>query len=207
MNRRLILTSIATLIASPALAQTDGSKAATPASNGPPAILSAAGLKHIKDTMNASSFSLLISRIAAPKVTYAKLKEFADFEIAEQETVADVLKTVQSDAAPKGSIPSPADAELMQNLDSNQKAITERLRGMRSGVDFDREYIKQQLDGHRKLLEIQQTYLRAPDNLDETGIAKLASGMIKEHLTLLGDLARAGGGSARITTPRGAAQP
>jgi hypothetical protein len=31
----------------------------------------------------------------------------------------------------------------------------------------------------------------APDNLDQTNVAKLAQGMIKEHLTLLANLDKA----------------
>ncbi len=46
--------------------------------------------------------------------------------------------------------------------------------------------------GHQKLLEIQEAYLKAPDDLDETNAAKLARGMIKEHLALLSDMQRLG---------------
>ena len=200
MNRRLLVTSLATLIASPVLAQTNApaTNAEAAAPNGSPANLSPASEKHIKDTMTVGSLSLLMSRIALPKIANAKVKEFADFEIAEQETVADVLKALQSNAAPNGSIAAPSDADLMQNLDADGKAMIERMRGLRAGVAFDREYVQQQLDGHRKLLAIQETYLQSPDNLDETNAAKLARGMIKEHLTLLGDLVRTSAASARM---------
>ena len=212
MNRRLLVASIATLIASPVLAQTNAPAAnaagGATESNGAAANGSPASQKHIKDTMQVGSLSLLMSRDALPKLTYPKLKQFADFEIAEQETVADVLKALQSNAAPNGSVPSPAEAELMQNLDDAQRAMIAKMREMKAGLAFDREYIQQQLDGHRKLLEIQETYLRAPDNLDQTNAAKLARGMIKEHLTLLGDLERMFGGSARMNSgPRSRRQP
>ena len=64
---------------------------------------------------------------------------------------------------------------------------------MNAGWAFDREYLRAEIDGHNRLLEIQQAYLRAPDNLDETNVAKLAQGMIKEHLALLGDIQAVGG--------------
>jgi len=38
------------------------------------------------------------------------------------------------------------------------------------------------------LLEIQDTYLKVADDADETNVAKLAKGMIKEHLVLLTDI-------------------
>jgi putative membrane protein len=185
MNRRLLLASIAALPASRVLAQ-----AASPPAPAPSASTDARQ-KHIRDTTAYGSLSLLQSRIAKPKVTHPMLKQFAEFEIAEQETVADALKAIQSNAAPTGTVPSPSDAELMQNLDDAGKASVEKLRAMKSGSEFDRDYIRYQVEGHHKLLEIQEVYLKAPDNLDQTNVAKLAKGMIKEHLTLLGDLDKA----------------
>ncbi len=52
-------------------------------------------------------------------------------------------------------------------------------------------YIRYEIEGHRKLLAIQEVYLKSPDNLDETNVAKLARGMIKEHLALLGEIDKA----------------
>ena len=190
MNRRLLLASMATMAAGPVLAQTNPPTTTAPAPA--PSGLSDARQKHIKDTMAVGSLSLMLSRIALPKVNTLHLKQFAEFEIAEQETVADVLKALQTNAAPTGSIQAPTDAEAMQNLDDAGKAAVDRLRGMRPGGEFDRTYIREQVDGHRKLLDIQETYLRAPDSLDQANVAKLARGMIKEHLTLLADLEKIG---------------
>ncbi len=38
----------------------------------------------------------MLSRIAQPKVNTPRLKEFTGFEIAEQETVANILKAIQT---------------------------------------------------------------------------------------------------------------
>ncbi|MGC2783837.1 MAG: DUF4142 domain-containing protein, partial [Roseiarcus sp.] len=86
------------------------------------------------------------------------------------------------------TIQAPTDAELMQNLDDAGKASVEKLRAQHAGAQFDRDYIRYEVEGHRKLLDIQEVYLKAPDNLDQTNVAKLARGMIKEHLTLLADM-------------------
>lgn len=206
MNRRLLLTSIATLAASPVLAQNNTpvpnnppqaapsvapqgapSAAPSPAPSGPDA-----RQKHIKDTMTVGSLSLMLSRIAQTKANHPRLKQFVEFEIAEQETVADVLKALQTNAAPTGTITAPTDAELMQNLDEEGKAAVEKLRSLRAGAEFDRAYVHYEVEGHRKLLDYQEVYLKSPDNLDETNIAKLARGMIKEHLTLLADMEKVG---------------
>ncbi len=192
MNRRLVLTSLSSFAAAPvflhdALAQNAATPAPVPAPAGSKAPqLSAARQAHIKDTLAVGSLSLMLSRIAQPKVNTPRLKEFAGFEIAEQETVANILKAIQTGEAP-------SDAEVMQNLDDAGKSAVEKLRQMNGGWAFDREYLRAEIDGHNRLLEIQQAYLRAPDNLDETNVAKLAEGIIKEHLALLGDMQAVGG--------------
>jgi putative membrane protein len=185
MNRRFLIASIATLPASRVVAQAMNPPAPAPSAG------TDAQQKHLRDTMAVGSLSLLLSRIAQPKVTHPLLKQFTQFEIAEQETVADVLKAFKKNAAPKGTIQAPTDAELMQNLDEAGKASVEKLRAQPAGAQFDRDYIRYEVEGHRKLLDIQEVYLRSPDNLDETNIAKLARGMIKEHLTLLADMDKA----------------
>ena len=83
----------------------------------------------------------------------------------------------------------------MQNLDDAGQARS-RSSEIDAGSEFDREYISAQIDGHRKL-QIQQVYLRSPDDLDETNVAKLAHGMIKEHLTLLAEMQGMAGQRAR----------
>ena len=189
VDRRLLLTSIVTLATSRVLAQT------TPVPNNAPQAAPSArseSQRHIKDTMTVGSLSLMLSRIAQTKANHPRLKQFVEFEIAEQETVADVLKALQTNAAPTGSIKAPTDAELMQNLDEEGKAVVEKLRNLRAGTEFDRDYIHYEVEGHRKLLDIQEVYLKSPDNLDEINVAKLARGMIKEHLTLLADMDKVG---------------
>ena len=207
MQRRLVLSSLAVLAVSPVLAQSspatsDGSSApANPQTPAPapamkmatPLSASDAAEKHMKDTMQVGSLSLVLSRIAEPKVKHPMLKQFTGFEIAEQETIADILKSMMMPGAtPTGTVTAPTDADLMGNLDAAGKATVEKMRAMKAGPDFDKAYIKAETEGHRKLLEIQEAYLSKPDNADETHVAKLARGMIKEHLALLADLEKAG---------------
>jgi putative membrane protein len=185
MNRRFLLASIATLSAGQAFAQK-----LSPTADAPSAMTDARQ-KHMQQTTAYGSLSLLLSRMAKPKLTHPLLKQFVDFEIAEQETVGGILKAIQTNAAPSGETPSPSDADLMQNLDDAGKASVEKLRAAKAGSEFDRDYIRYEIEGHRKLLDIQEVYLKSPDNLDETNVAKLARGMIKEHLALLADIDKA----------------
>lgn len=185
MNRRLLLASIATLSAGQAFAQKLSPTAPAPSA------MTDAQQKHIQETMAYGSLSLLLSRMAKSKVTHPLLKQFVDFEIAEQETVGGILKAIQTNAAPSGETPSPSDADLMQNLDDAGKASVEKLRALKAGSELDRDYIRYEIEGHRKLLDIQEVYLKSPDNLDQANVAKLARGMIKEHLALLTEVDKA----------------
>jgi putative membrane protein len=185
MNRRFLLASIATLSAGRVVAQQLSPPAPAPSA------MTDAQQKHMKDTAAFGSLSLLLSRMAKSKVSHPLLKQFVDFEIAEQETVGGILKAIQTNAAPSGSTPSPSDADLMKNLDDAGKASVEKLRALKAGSEFDRDYIRYEVEGHRKLLDIQEVYLKAPDNLDQANVAKLARGMIKEHLALLADVDKA----------------
>jgi putative membrane protein len=194
MNRRLLLASIATVAASRVAAQTPAPQQVPAQTIAPPAPeggLSDAQQKHLHDTMAVGSLSLLLSRIALPKADNPLLKQFVEFEIAEQETVADVLKSIQTNA-PTGSIKAPSDQELMQSLDDVGKAAVEKLRGLRAGSEFDHDYVQYEVEGHRKLLDTQELYLKVHDNLDQTNVAKLVHGMIKEHLTLLTGVQKVG---------------
>jgi predicted outer membrane protein len=47
----------------------------------------------------------------------------------------------------------------MQNLDHAGKASVEKLRALKAGSEFDRDYIRYEIEGHRKLLDIQEVYL------------------------------------------------
>ncbi|WP_165491199.1 DUF4142 domain-containing protein [Lichenihabitans psoromatis] len=205
MERRLVLVGIAALAAGPALAQSNPAPATdTPAAAptaplapapamkmAPPISLSDAATTHLKRTMAVGSLSLLACRIAAPKVRQAMLKQFVAFETAEQETIASILKAMMMPGAPpSGDVATPTDAELMGAIDAKGKAAIEKLRDMRAGVEFERAYVKAQVEGHRELLEIQETYLKVADNLDATNMAKLAKGQITEHLVLLSDIGK-----------------
>ena len=193
MERRIVLTGLAALAATPAFAQ--NAPAAAPAEapamkmSTPAGGMSDALQKHMKDTMTAGSLSLLSSRIALGKVKNPMVKQFAEFEVAEQDTIADILKgKMMPDMKPMGEVKAPTDAEVMGNLDAKGKDMAEKMKAMKGGSDFDKAYVKAQIEGHRELLAIQETYLKVADDADETNVAKLAKGMIKEHLTLLGDI-------------------
>jgi uncharacterized protein (DUF305 family) len=142
--------------------------------------------EHMERTMKLGAAALATSRIALEKAANERVKMFAQFEVAEQETIADILKSMQrADVTVTGSIAKPADQEVRAQLDDIGRRMVEQLDRAQRGAAFDREYVQGQIAGHRGLLEAQEEYLRTGRNREHVSVAKLARGMIKEHLALL----------------------
>lgn len=185
MHRRQILSSAAALsaglIATSAFAQTT-SKTTDPEKMGE------AETRHATMTMKVGALSLATSRIAEKKETGPMVAQFAMFEVAEQETIADVLNSMKRSAsAAKGAMTKPTEAEVMEMLDADGKRMVEKLQGL-SGTEFSKMYVTAQVEGHQKLLDIQEDYLKVGENRENLNVAKLARGQIKEHLKLLADI-------------------
>lgn len=171
MDRRHLLVALAaTCVAAPALAQQTQSSQSVPDAAHQ---MGEAETKHLQQTLATGSVALETSRIAREKAQNADVKQFAQFEIAEQETIAEILRAM----VPQGAAAPQPDAKGRELLQQAQQA--------KAGKEFDRDYVAGQIDGHRQLLAIQEDYLKNGRNREHVAIAKLARGMIKEHLTLL----------------------
>ena len=182
--RRTILAALA------AVAMTSSLLAQTPPEKTPSA--EASDYEYVRQSLTASSFALAASRLAASKAKMDDLREFAELETAEQETLADVLKslTVQNASASDLMVGRPGDAEVEQNLDQRGRQTLERLRAEPPGVEFDRAYLGAVANGHLELLRIQETWLDSgrTSRGDVVNVAKLARSMLREHLQLLSDI-------------------
>lgn len=120
------------------------------------------------------TLSLQASMLAAERTRNPKVKEFAQFEIAEQTTMAQVL--------------TDEDHPKAVALDPTNAAVLTRLQGA-SDKEFDREYVQAQLTGHDELLNAQQAFLNIrPSDDDYRHIAMLARTTIQMHITMLHDL-------------------
>lgn len=192
MERRIVLAGLlAGAAAGAARAQSSAEPAPAMKTDMPIAGMSDAVKAHIKDTMTVGSQSLMLSRIALAKLKHPMGRQFADFEAAEQDGIADVLKgRTMPGAAPLGAIKPPTDAEVEANLDEAGRMAVEMFRGMKEGPEFEKAYIRAEVEGHKKLLAIQDSYLRIADDAGETAIAKLAKGRIEEHLVILADIGK-----------------
>lgn len=120
------------------------------------------------------TMSLKGSKIAQGKATNAKVKEFANFENAEQTAIAMVLKELQT---PPAELP-PKDMADLKKLEDAPK-----------GLEFDRAYAKAQVEGHEKLLAITEAYLKnadltatQPKEMEARHLAYLMKAVITQHI-------------------------
>lgn len=177
--RRTVLVALAAATASFAKTQTGG---AGGDDAGPDE-------QYIRRALTAGALSLAASRIAQEKAHSDDVREFAQLEVTEQETLADVLKSLLNPDLVDGTIKPLSEAEVEQHLDPSGRAALEKMRSAPAGAEFDREYVQGQANGHMELLQIHETYLNSGRvNPDFTNVAKIARGMTKEHLQLLDDL-------------------
>lgn len=179
--RRTVLVALAAAAATSSFAQTQQAR--------PPGGAAALDDDYIRQTLAAGSLSLAVSRIAAGKLQTDDLREFAQLETAEQEMLADVLKSLQNPALADGTLKPPSEAEVEQLLDKHGQEELEKMRAAPAGTEFDHQYLAAQTNGHLELLRIQETYLSSGrNNPNFINAAKLARAMIREHLQLLADL-------------------
>jgi putative membrane protein len=174
MNRRNMLTVIAAAAAVPALLSSPAFAQTVSASGD-------AEKKHADETKRVGSLSLATSRVAVEKASDPMVKEFAKWEVAEQETIADILKSMETDGKAEGALKPPSQEEVEKMLDAEGKSSFDKLKGA-SGAEFDKAYVMAQLEGHKKLLTIQEDYLKVGQNREHLSVTKLARGQIKEHI-------------------------
>lgn len=121
-----------------------------------------------------AELSLATSKIATEKASQKNAKEFAGFELTEAIAVTTVLKDLGT--------PIPA-------MDAKAKATLEKIKSMSPGNEFDKTYIKAQLENHEFLRDLAQEYLKnskAKTTAESHGrhLATLALAVFKEHVAI-----------------------
>ena len=194
MDRRLVLTGLAAAAATPVLAQTTqtapmssgttqsgSTQPGTTPSGSMNMAMGEAEMKHTRDTLMAGMVALETSRVALEKARNDQVKKYAQFEKDEQEGIAEVLKSMMDPAAASSTMP----------LQGEDAAMVQKMQGMQAGAEFDRMYVQGQIEGHQKLLRIQEEYIRQGRNREHLNVAKLARGHIKEHIEDFTDISKA----------------
>jgi putative membrane protein len=128
--------------------------------------------RYVLNTLGVGGVALAASQMAQQRAQSPWVRQFADFEVAEQTAVAQVLNEASGVAPPP---PNPRDREML-----------DRLADIR-GPGFDRDYVMGQIDGHRRLLTVQERLLASGGTGDPSmrWVATMARTQINEHLRLL----------------------
>jgi putative membrane protein len=118
------------------------------------------------------SFAMMSSQLALTRTGNPDVINFANAEIAEQVQVATALG-----AAPGSTPLRPDHADMMARLD-----------GVPAGGGFERMYVQGQIMGHRELLNLNSSYLRAGSDPQLQSVAQMSVPVIQRHLAILSNL-------------------
>lgn len=204
MDRRLVLAGLAAVVAAPAIAQQSGGASSTMQSgtaaggtmrSGQMGQMGQAEMQHAQQTLMLGTVALETSRLAQQKARNEDLKQFAQFEVEEQTTLAQILQSMMEPQTTSGTgsqatSGSQGSAAAMGNMqmDAKSREMMQKL-SQASGEAFDKEYLQGQIEGHRDLLQVQERYLQSnSQNREHMAVAKLARGRIQEHIALLEDM-------------------
>jgi putative membrane protein len=200
MDRRALLGGLAAaLVISPVLAQTSGSSSTMqPGASGSAAMnrtggqMSQADMQHMQQTMQLGMVALESSRIAMNKVRNDDLKQFANFEVQEQTTLSEVLRSMMdpgATAATGSASNQSSQSGMAMQMDASARDMMQKMQNQQAGAEFDKMYLEAQLQGHRDLLQVQERYLQSnPQNREHMNVAKMARGHIREHIAMLEEM-------------------
>jgi predicted outer membrane protein len=151
---------------------------------------SKADMDYVRETMAAGTVSLQQSNFALSKAQHPRVKQFAQFEVAEQTTLSDILRSFAEPSSTASTTSGARQAaSTAPELPAADAAEMEKFSKASPGAGFDRDYVAAQIKGHQNLLAIQERYLKTSSgNREAMNVAKLASGQIKEHIALLQDM-------------------
>ena len=130
-------------------------------------------------TSASSTAEIRESELATRKATTPAVKEFAGQLVEEQGELVNELKSLGT----KISVtPDTADSDVHGVMDHARDELKD-LTDKPAGLDWDREYIDNQIDDHKDLLDKLQDAAKATSSAEVRGALEKASGKVQEHLT------------------------
>jgi predicted outer membrane protein len=151
---------------------------------------SQADRQYIQQALALSTVSLQQSNFALTKAQNPRVKQFAEFEVGEQNLLTEILHSfADPNATASTTRGAQAAASTAPELPAKDAQAMERLSKAQGGAAFDKDYVGLQIQGHQELLKLQEDYLKqGSGNRETTNVAKLARNQIQEHLTMLQDM-------------------
>jgi putative membrane protein len=151
---------------------------------------SQADRQYIQQALALSTVSLQQSNFALAKAQNPRVKQFAEFEIGEQNLLTEIMHSfADPNATASTTRGAQQAASTAPELPQKDSEAMERLSKAQPGAAFDRDYVTLQIQGHQELLKLQDSYLQqGSGNRETTNVARLARGQIQEHLTKLQEI-------------------
>ncbi|MFC1460654.1 DUF4142 domain-containing protein [Microvirga arabica] len=151
---------------------------------------SQADRQYIQQALALSTVSLQQSNFALTKAQNPRVKQFAEFEVGEQNLLTEIMHSfADPNATASTTRGAQAAASTAPELPPKDAQAMERLSKAAGGAAFDKDYVALQIQGHQELLKLQDDYLKqGSGNRETTNVAKLARGQIQEHLTMLQEI-------------------
>jgi putative membrane protein len=115
-----------------------------------------------------------LGKLALSKSTNAKVKEFADMMVNDHGKANEELKTIAM--AKNITLPTMLD-------EAHQKMATDL--GAMTGRDFDKKYVDNMVDGHKKTLELMEKEAKDGMDADLKAFAAKTAPIVKAHLDMI----------------------
>ena len=119
------------------------------------------------------------SQLAAKKATNPAVKKFAQQLVTEHRALALEMRAL---AGKLSVTPDTADGDVHDVMDHARDQIKD-LTDKPAGADWDKQYIDNQIDDHKDLLDKLQDAAKNTSNPELRGAIEKATGKVQEHLT------------------------
>ncbi len=174
VRRRILLTGLMFGVVSPAFAQSVPPVTGTALSDD----------LYQGRALSTGSLALETSRIALAKSQVAGVRAFAQEEISEQLALRQAYAAATTTTGSTPRVPA-GDAAGLSGRDAT---VLQLHQTGSAGTPFDKLYVGTQIDGHRELRLLNQTYAANGSDPTLAGIARQALPLIDRHLAILQDL-------------------
>jgi len=118
-------------------------------------------------------FEIASGKLAQSMATKEECKKFGTMLVADHGKSTADLKTAAAAATPPVTLPTGLPAELQAKLDALKAA---------KGAEFDKLFIEQQKDGHKKALEALKSYASGGDVASLKAFATKGAPVVQAHL-------------------------
>jgi len=120
----------------------------------------------------SGTFEIESSRLAVAKSQDTRIKAFAQRMISDHTQIANDLESTVKASGEKTPLPADLDAKHKQMIDQLTKA---------NGVDFNRLYVKMQVQGHKEAVDLFSTFAKSGRNAMLKSFAQKTLPMIEDH--------------------------